>query len=188
MILQLTIFIEEPDCKKENLPVYQGGSHVSRTALRDCVKRLVTSVTSGRKCGELLEVLALNGSWLRTYQGCCQVSMAGFSDEFSGTWPQWGTMRDGECFRLSTQAWTTSAKEFALLPTPNASDGETWLRVGKNAIKTMRMIFQKKGNPSKHLMYLNMLYKRSPDQTANFYETMMGFPAHWTDLNVSETP
>lgn len=39
-----------------------------------------------------------SGSWRKTYQGYCQVSMEGFLDEFCGTWPTWGIMRAGSVF------------------------------------------------------------------------------------------
>lgn len=81
------------DCKR--LMLFQGGSHASRTALQESVKRLVTSVICGRKCGALLEKLNPDGSWEKTCGDYCQVKMDGFLDEFSGTWPQLGTMRAG---------------------------------------------------------------------------------------------
>lgn len=171
----------------EKLPLSPEVSRANRTALQGNVWRLLMSVTYGENLRESFAKLGQDGLWLRTYQGCLQVSMDGFSDEFSGTWPQWGTMRDGECFRLSRPECPTNAKEFALLPTPNASDGEAWLMIGKNAIKTIRTVFQKKRSSTKHLMYLNMLCGRSAEQTANFYEMMMGFRPHWTELSASET-
>lgn len=93
-------------------------------------------------------------------------------------------LRAGECFRHSKPEWSTNAKEFVLLPTPTATDGMAWTTVGKNCLKTMRHIFSKKGNPSKHLFYLNMLCGNSAATTANFYEMIMGFPTRWTDLSV----
>lgn len=169
-------------------PLSLAVSRVNRIALQENALRLLMSVTFGENLQGSFAKCSPDGWWLRTYQGCCQVSMDGFLDEFSETWPQWGTMRGGECFRLSMPGWPTKEKDFALLPTPTASDGMAWMTVEKNALKTMRVVFGKKPNPSKHLMYLSMLCGCSADQTANFYETIMGFPPHWTDLNASETP
>jgi len=159
-------------------------SRANRIALRENVSRLVMSVICGGNSRESFAKLNQSGSWLKTYQGYYQVSMEGFLDEFCGTWPTWGIMRAGECFRHSKPEWSTNAKEFVLLPTPTATDGMAWTTVGKNCLKTMRHIFSKKGNPSKHLFYLNMLCGNSAATTANFYEMIMGFPTRWTDLSV----
>ena len=180
MILQLTIFIEEPDCKKENLPVYQGGSHVSRTALRDCVKRLVTSVTSGRKCGELLEVLALNGSWLKMYGDCCQVKMDGSLEESSGTLPKWGMMLDGELRALPDLEPFIDEKEWRLLPTPVATDYKGGA-LRKNSKTQM-------SNLKEHIYIFFKSATKSIYLHPRFLENMMGFPIGWTELNASETP
>ena len=47
-----------------------------------------------------------------------QCSLLGDLNEFSGTWPRWGSMRDGECWEQTTQAHRTSATEYGLWPTP----------------------------------------------------------------------
>jgi len=44
------------------------------------------------------------------------------STSFSGTWPRWGTMRNGVCSELSTPARHISANEFGSWPTPNKMD------------------------------------------------------------------
>ena len=116
-------------------------SRANRIALRENVSRLVMNVICGGNSQESFAKLDQSGSWRKTYQGYCQVSMEGFLDEFCGTWPTWGIMRDGECFRLSKLEWSTNAKEFVLLPTPLATDGMAWTKVGKNCLKTMRYIF-----------------------------------------------
>jgi hypothetical protein len=44
-------------------------------------------------------------------------------DEFSGTWPKWGIMLNGECWERTTPGHLTSATESgSSLPTPTASD------------------------------------------------------------------
>jgi hypothetical protein len=47
-----------------------------------------------------------------------QCSLLGGLDEFSQTWPQWGLMRDGECWEQRTLAQTTKETEFGFWPTP----------------------------------------------------------------------
>ena len=119
------------DCQQVNLfgePVlkplrsYQGGSRASRIALQESAKRLVTSVISGRKCGELLARLSPDGSWLKTYQGYYQVKMDGSLQEFSEILPRWGLMSDGELRALPQLEPCIDESEWRLLPTPTASD------------------------------------------------------------------
>ena len=49
-----------------------------------------------------------------------QCSLLGDLDEFLETWPQWGLMRDGECWEQRTLERLTRGTESGLLPTPNA--------------------------------------------------------------------
>ena len=62
-----------------------------------------------------------------------QCSLLGDLDEFLETWPQWGLMRDGECWEQRTleRPIKESVYGFAL-PTPVASDGTTGSLIGKN--------------------------------------------------------
>lgn len=170
------------------LPLSPEVSRVNRTALQENVWRLLMSVICGESLQESFAKLSLDGSWLRMYQGFCQVSMDGFSDEFSGTWPEWGTMRDGECFLLSRLVCPMNAKEFALLPTPLASDSDAWDKTGLNVLHSIRSILREERGKSKRTSYLMQLCGKSVAETASFYETMMGFPLHWTELDASGTP
>jgi len=111
----------------ENIPeetsqrLYQGGSLASLTALLESVGRLVTSVTYGANLQESFARLNPDGSWEKTLSGCSQVSLDGFSDEYSETWPAWGIVRDGECGALAKSEQYTSGNEFLLLPTLTAT-------------------------------------------------------------------
>ena len=163
-------------------PYSQEVSRANHTALQENVWRLVTSVTCGENLHGSFAKLSRNGLWLKTYQGYCQVSMEGFSDEFSETWPRWGMMLDGECFRHFMPAWNTSAREYALLPTPVASDGMCWRIIGgENGIDTIAKIL-KRHNPHMRMNYITRLCGYSVTQTAEYYETLMGFPTGWTEL------
>lgn len=51
-----------------------------------------------------------------------QRSLLGDSDEFSETWPRWGTTRGGELYLLPTPAHLTGANESGLWQTPVADD------------------------------------------------------------------
>jgi hypothetical protein len=50
-----------------------------------------------------------------------QCSLAGDLDEFSGTWPSWGLMRDGECWELPEWVPPMNGTASGSVPTPVAS-------------------------------------------------------------------
>lgn len=52
-----------------------------------------------------------------------QYSLLGDLEEFSETWPRWGSMRNGECWRRRIWARRIKGKESGLWATPAASDG-----------------------------------------------------------------
>ena len=53
-----------------------------------------------------------------------QCSLLGDLEPFLETWPQWGLMRDGECWEQRTLGQTTKGTEFGLWATPSATDGQ----------------------------------------------------------------
>ena len=98
-----------------------------------------------------------------------QISLFGGLEPFLGTFPRWGTMQDGECFRLPMLEHVTSEKECGYLPTPSAygqggsGNGKKW----------------KKLNDREKL-------KRMEDWPP-LLEIMMCWPTNWTENDVSET-
>jgi len=77
----------------------------------------------GVKCFDSFAKLAPDGSWLKTSQGYCQAMLDGSLEISSETWPQRGTMRNGECFLLPEWAPRTSDAESSFWATPNTLDG-----------------------------------------------------------------
>jgi len=70
-----------------------------------------------------------------------QCSLLGDLEEFSETWPQWGLMRDGECWEQRTLEQTIRGTEFGFVPngedsfhTPNT----TGLDGGSNSRKALK--------------------------------------------------
>jgi hypothetical protein len=53
-----------------------------------------------------------------------QCSLLGGLDEFSETWPRWGTMRNGECWELPMWERATKGTGSGSWPTPCAADAE----------------------------------------------------------------
>ena len=67
-----------------------------------------------------------------------QYSLLGDSEEFSETWPRWGTMRNGECWERTTLAPHTSGIESGLWGTPRvgmARGGDFWYDRGKGNLE-----------------------------------------------------
>ena len=56
-----------------------------------------------------------------------QLSLLTGSESFSGTWPQWGMMHDGECWELTIQDFHTIAEGHGLLPTVVKNEGMAFL-------------------------------------------------------------
>ena len=183
-----TTFLELPEQEKGGLPCLRGASPASRTALQACVERLLTNVTSGRSTGALFATLNQDGSWAKTWQGYCQVTLDGSLETFSGTWPTWGMMLAGACTEPPTSERFIPEKGFSLLPTPLASQFSMWssakqLLAGKKRRKSGAKI-------GSHLNYVlakwHLQNGGSPEGHPDpcFSEKLMGFPIGWTDLGV----
>lgn len=173
-------FYERTGLKRGELTCISGGSRVSLTALQESVKRLVTSVIYGRKCGELLERLGHDGLWQRTCGDYSQVRMDGFSGECYGTLPRWGTMLGGELRARQELEPFIDERDWRLLPTPTASDYHGGAH-RKNSKKQM-------GNLKEHIYIYSQEQTHCVYLNPQFLERMMGFPIGWTELNASETP
>jgi DNA (cytosine-5)-methyltransferase 1 len=79
-----------------------------------------------------------------------QCSLLGDLDEFLETWPQWGLMRDGECWEQQTLAQTIRGTGYGLSPngmdsfhTPNT----TGLDGGSNSRKALKQRLEKLPTP-----------------------------------------
>ena len=169
------------------LPDSAGASRANRIAQAAAASGLVTSVICGANSQESFAKLAPDGSWQRMYSGCSQVTFLGFTDEFLETWPEWGMMRAGECFPLSTPARFTDANVFLLSRTPMAGDARAWMCSRRdNVIRTVLVSFDHRKQIS--AIYIPMLCGYSASRAADFTETMMGFPPRWTDLNATAMP
>lgn len=111
-------------------------------------------------------------TWNPTARGwrTAQCSLLGDSDEFSATWPKWGSMRNGVCFQRARPDSTTcaSASGFSL-PTPSGVNG------GTN--NTMGRIDEWGGssNPLRGTVIGSMCLPE-------FEEMVMGWPIGWTAL------
>ena len=129
---------------------------------------------SGPKCAESLARYSRRSCLWKTRQ----CSLFGGLTEFSGTWPRWGMMQDGELLGQTPPASITSANESGLLPTVMASD---W-KGGTTAIRKDR------GDQrlDQWRDYVKVKYGLTyPHPTHS--EIRMGWPIGWTDLKPLET-
>jgi hypothetical protein len=164
--------------ENEELPkshCYQGGSHVSLTALQASVWHLVTSVIYGENLQGSYVKLSQDGSWQKTYQGYLQVSLDGSLDEFLGTWTRWGIVSDGEVFEPHGLEPYIDESEYSLLPTPMSNEykGTSRKRFNGSDVAHYNRVAERIRIGLNCPTYLN----------PNYGEVLMGFPVGWTDLN-----
>jgi hypothetical protein len=107
---------------EELLMSYLAGFHAKTLAQQEEAQELMEN---DQECGEKWHAsftkYDLDSSLWRTHQSL----LLGGLDEFSETWPQWGLMRDGECWEQRMLEQSIRGTEFGSLekiPTPTASD------------------------------------------------------------------
>lgn len=105
-----------------------------------------------------------------------QCSLIEDSTEFSGTWPRWGVLRDGECSELTTLAPPSTESESGYWQTPTTRDGKGQSGLG-NRIK--------RGKPGKpHVANLcdQIVDIGRPDlvRCIEFRYRLMAWPIGWT--------
>ena len=110
-----------------------------------------------------------------------QSSLLAGLDEYSETWPKWGTMRDGECWAQNTPAQFIADTGYGFLPTPVLSDcnGGGWRIKSPRLQMTSLKYFA-------HAKYANKNWKTS-HLIPEFVEIIMRFPLGWTELKPLET-
>lgn len=96
--------------------------------------------------------------------------------EYSGTWPRWGMMLDGECWAQSIPAYLIRENVSGLLPTPEASSHKI---AGSIPYLERRRSIGKQLGITGHLALESGGGKANPQ----FLELMMGWPISWTELD-----
>jgi len=132
---------------EELLTLYREVFHAKTLAQRVRAQGLMENAVG---CGE-----KWHASFARYDPDSCswrtaQCSLLGGLDEFSQTWPQWGLMRDGECWEQQTLEQTIRGTGYGLSPdnvsafhTPNT----TGLDGGSNSRKALRARMEKLPTP-----------------------------------------
>lgn len=155
---------------------------------------------SGQECGR-----KWRASFAKYDQDMClwktpQCSLIEDLVPFSEIWPQWGSMRSGECWERQTLGLNTIEKEYGLLP-----DNERFFHTpttGSSGGSNSRKAMQKRGvtwpTPTtgtgggnaggsgvRRTAKENGTYVPSLINP-NLYEWLMGWPQEWTDLSPLE--
>ena len=86
----------------------------------------VMSVGCGTSFAKLSASSGPDTCWLKTSQDCSVQRMllddeGDCLEEWSETWPHWGTMLNGVCYRQRPLVRRISAREYSLLPTPSSN-------------------------------------------------------------------
>ena len=110
-----------------------------------------------------------------------QCSLVEGLDVFSGTWPRWGMMRNGECLELTMSELPTSGIGFGLWPTPRASD---YKGAVKKSVNTSRRVA--KGITNANLPEAMQERTNGGPLNPTWVEWLMGWPIEWTDLRPLE--
>jgi hypothetical protein len=167
---------------EELLTLYREVFHAKTSAQRVRAQGLMENAAG---CGE-----KWHASFARYDPDSCswktaQCSLLGGLDEFSETWPQWGLMRDGECWEQRTLEQTIRGTEFGLSleiwPTPVKSDyaGRRPSKGWKGDSDLPSVVWTRTGgaeNPQMSPASIN----------ATWTEWLMGWPLGWTDLKPLE--
>ena len=161
---------------EELLTLYREVFHAKTSAQR---VKAQESMESAAECGEKWHASFAKYNPDLSLWRTPQCSLLGDSEEFLETWPQWGLMRDGECWEQRTLEQTIRGTEFGLLeklPTVVKSDhaarrpSKGW--AGTDLPSTLWKKNGGRENPNKPPLRLN----------ARFAEWMMGWPQGWTKL------
>lgn len=106
----------------EELTLFPADSLVSRSPLQEQDQERVIQDICGPKCLESFAKLDHDGSWLKTYQGCCQYLMDGSLEKWSEVWPRAGMLLNGIAYRLPPLAPLTREIGSGFWLTPRASE------------------------------------------------------------------
>jgi len=136
-----------------------------------------------------------------------QCLLLGDLEPFSGTWPRWGMMRNGECWELLTPAHRISESASGLWPTPNVPNGGRSIKHvtdwrgksayhnGKKVQVGLESVIRMWATPQARDFRTGQQSRwENPERTRNlndqiggqlnptWVEKMMGWPQEWTDV------
>jgi hypothetical protein len=159
---------------EELLTLYREGFHAKTSPQRGEAQGLTENEV---ECGE-----KWRGSFTKYNLDSCswkthQCSLLGDLEEFSETWPQWGLMRNGECWEQTQLGLVTIEKEYGYWPTPTATD---WKATGK--LETLKRQGDKNGAGHQNRPQYQYARKYNMKMPLAAQEILMKWPLGWTDL------
>ena len=156
------------DLGEELLTWFRAGFPVRTSALQGGATDLTESGRdSGEKCGESLAKYDPDTSSWKT----AQRSLFEDSTLSLGTWPRWGSIRNGELFPRQIPGHLTNAKGSGSWPTPTKSVGKHGFGVSKTG----------RGRYSPRIVK-QVLEFGGTSVPAETMEWLMDWPIGWTDL------
>ena len=190
---------------EELLTLYLEGFHAKTLAQQEKAQELTENE---QECGEKwLASFAKYDPSLSLWK-THQCSLLGDLDEFLETWPQWGLMRDGECWEQRTLEQTIRGTESGLSerwPTPRSCSAmaatitpeAAWNKKRNPNLETIvgRVQFPKPTcHNSKEGAYPSEFNRKTPTLATHaggklnpmWVEWLMGWPLRWTDLKPLE--
>lgn len=148
-------------------------SHVSPSALPAVERETQTTVGSGPSSFEPFARYDLSTHSWRMYRGCSQLTTGDLPDEFSGTWPRRGMIRNGIAYRPRMSEPPISDDESSLWRTPDA-----WL--GRRGAKSKESYLDSLKNGTHAVNLLDQV--RWPTPASRDYK---GAPKSWLRQNDS---
>jgi hypothetical protein len=143
----------------------------------------VNAVGSGRKWLGLFARFDRDTSSWKT----AQCSLVEGLDEFSETWPEWASMRNGECWEREMSVLPMFEKGSGYWHTPTANDCKP---AGKKEIEMVTKWEQGEWIPNTYIRLRSQVAVRSGivgPVNPDWSEWLMGWPIGWTDLKPLET-
>jgi hypothetical protein len=156
------------------LTLYRAGFHAKTLAQLEKGQELTESAAGcGEKWRASFTKYSPNSRSWKTHQ----CSLFGDLEPFLETWPQWGLMRDGECWEQTPLGLVTIEKEFGYWPTPTASD---WKAAGK--LEMLKRQGDKYGAGHQNRPQYHYARKYNMKMPLAAQEILMKWPLGWTDL------
>lgn len=161
---------------KALLTSYRAAFHAKTSQLQGGGLELMESEAEcgGRWRGSFAKYDLDTSSW-KTHQ----CSLLGDLELFLEAWPQWGLMRNGECWEQEMLVQTTKGTESGLLPTPCARDGR-----GARSLKAQQKAGRGATNSLPDYLRIRKNWQYPPIVVVEY---MMGWPLGWTDLKQGAT-
>jgi hypothetical protein len=103
-------------------------------------------------------------------------------DEFSATWPRWGLMRNGKCYRHRRLAPRIDATVYSLWPTLLRSDATAIARYSVNTLRKMPTAARTATRHGGARLCEALAGELDSHLDPAFAEWLMGFPPAWTEL------